>query len=93
MGTGPVPLKVNSRGKRNLECIDEMHAFMQCFAVRATAAVVQIIAARLNVVSSPFSPFCNLTCMGAACCSVPAPMVTPNVPIFDRRWTAVLLLL
>lgn len=32
MGTGPVPLKVNSRGKRNLECIDEMHAFMQCFA-------------------------------------------------------------
>ena len=33
MGTGRVPLKVNSKGKKDFECMEEMHAFMQCFAV------------------------------------------------------------
>lgn len=33
MGTGRVPLKVNSKGKKNLECMEEMHSFMQCFSV------------------------------------------------------------
>lgn len=37
MGTGRVPLKVNSKGKKNLECMEEMHAFMQCFAVSTGA--------------------------------------------------------
>lgn len=32
MGTGQAPLKVNSKGRKNLECMDEMHSFMQCFA-------------------------------------------------------------
>ena len=39
MGTGRVPLKVNSKGKKNLECMEEMHAFMQCFAVSTSADV------------------------------------------------------
>ena len=34
MGTGPVPLKVNSKGRKNFECMEEMHAYMQCFTVR-----------------------------------------------------------
>ncbi|KAL3150653.1 hypothetical protein ABBQ32_000451 [Trebouxia sp. C0010 RCD-2024] len=36
MGTGRVPLKVNSKGKKNLECMEEMHSFMQCFSRSGT---------------------------------------------------------
>lgn len=43
MGTGPVPLKVNSRGKKNFECMEEMHAFMQCAAVKTEMLVHSLL--------------------------------------------------